>query len=143
MSSSPNINWDFYCTGMRAAIPTTQLTSSSTCTLKRERACSTAARMSWDTCNKSVIVSREIMKECSQWLIFMPQLNINISIFYQGGTPTPFDRNFGTKMGAKSVLWLTEKLKECYRHGVSPKANNHKCVSSSITEYVDDLFMTI
>uniref|UniRef100_A0A4W6CZH6 ATP-dependent 6-phosphofructokinase n=1 Tax=Lates calcarifer TaxID=8187 RepID=A0A4W6CZH6_LATCA len=35
----------------------------------------------------------------------------------QGGTPTPFDRNFGTKMGAKSVLWLTEKLKECYRHG--------------------------
>lgn len=35
----------------------------------------------------------------------------------QGGTPTPFDRNFGTKTGAKSVLWLTDKLKECYRHG--------------------------
>ncbi|KAG7220716.1 hypothetical protein INR49_017830 [Caranx melampygus] len=35
----------------------------------------------------------------------------------QGGTPTPFDRNFGTKMGAKSIMWLTEKLKECYRHG--------------------------
>uniref|UniRef100_A0A8C5FXH7 6-phosphofructokinase n=1 Tax=Gadus morhua TaxID=8049 RepID=A0A8C5FXH7_GADMO len=35
----------------------------------------------------------------------------------QGGTPTPFDRNFGTKMGAKSVLWLTEKLKTCTRHG--------------------------
>uniref|UniRef100_A0AAQ6AE82 ATP-dependent 6-phosphofructokinase n=1 Tax=Amphiprion ocellaris TaxID=80972 RepID=A0AAQ6AE82_AMPOC len=35
----------------------------------------------------------------------------------QGGTPTPFDRNFGTKMGAKSVMWLTEKLKQCYRHG--------------------------
>ncbi|TRY54956.1 hypothetical protein DNTS_020719 [Danionella cerebrum] len=35
----------------------------------------------------------------------------------QGGTPTPFDRNFGTKLGAKSVLWLTDKLKECYRHG--------------------------
>lgn len=35
----------------------------------------------------------------------------------QGGTPTPFDRNFATKMGAKSVLWLTEKLKECFRHG--------------------------
>ncbi|XP_066526498.1 phosphofructokinase, muscle a [Hoplias malabaricus] len=35
----------------------------------------------------------------------------------QGGTPTPFDRNFATKMGAKSVLWLTEKLKDCYRHG--------------------------
>ncbi|KAA0707164.1 ATP-dependent 6-phosphofructokinase, muscle type [Triplophysa tibetana] len=35
----------------------------------------------------------------------------------QGGTPTPFDRNFATKMGAKSVLWITEKLKGCYRHG--------------------------
>ncbi|CAM4678521.1 unnamed protein product [Leuciscus chuanchicus] len=35
----------------------------------------------------------------------------------QGGTPTPFDRNFATKMGAKAVLWLTEKLKDCYRHG--------------------------
>ncbi|MBN3289864.1 PFKAM protein, partial [Polypterus senegalus] len=35
----------------------------------------------------------------------------------QGGTPTPFDRNFGTKMGAKAVLWLSDKLKECYRHG--------------------------
>uniref|UniRef100_A0A8D0AEE9 ATP-dependent 6-phosphofructokinase n=1 Tax=Sander lucioperca TaxID=283035 RepID=A0A8D0AEE9_SANLU len=35
----------------------------------------------------------------------------------QGGTPTPFDRTFGTKMGAKSVRWLSEKLKECYRHG--------------------------
>ncbi|KAF3860384.1 hypothetical protein F7725_000639 [Dissostichus mawsoni] len=30
----------------------------------------------------------------------------------QGGTPTPFDRNFGTKMGAKTVMWLTDKLKE-------------------------------
>ncbi|XP_075880757.1 phosphofructokinase, muscle b [Nelusetta ayraudi] len=35
----------------------------------------------------------------------------------QGGTPTPFDRNFATKMGIKSILWLTDKLKECYRHG--------------------------
>ncbi|XP_035488598.1 phosphofructokinase, muscle b isoform X1 [Scophthalmus maximus] len=35
----------------------------------------------------------------------------------QGGTPSPFDRNFATKMGMKSVLWLTDKLKECYRHG--------------------------
>ncbi|KAE8626801.1 hypothetical protein XENTR_v10006761 [Xenopus tropicalis] len=35
----------------------------------------------------------------------------------QGGTPTPFDRNFGTKMGAKAVLWMTGKVKECSRHG--------------------------
>ncbi|XP_066470615.1 ATP-dependent 6-phosphofructokinase, muscle type isoform X2 [Tiliqua scincoides] len=35
----------------------------------------------------------------------------------QGGSPTPFDRNFGTKMGAKSVAWLSTKIKECSRHG--------------------------
>uniref|UniRef100_A0A8K9VBK1 6-phosphofructokinase n=1 Tax=Oncorhynchus mykiss TaxID=8022 RepID=A0A8K9VBK1_ONCMY len=40
----------------------------------------------------------------------------------QGGTPTPFDRNFGTKMGSKAVLWLTEKLKEMYRHGKTDSA---------------------
>ncbi|XP_029450853.1 ATP-dependent 6-phosphofructokinase, muscle type isoform X2 [Rhinatrema bivittatum] len=35
----------------------------------------------------------------------------------QGGTPTPFDRNFGTKMGAKAISWITGKIKECTRHG--------------------------
>ncbi|NXP74394.1 PFKAM protein, partial [Ramphastos sulfuratus] len=35
----------------------------------------------------------------------------------QGGTPTPFDRNFATKMGAKAVAWITGKIKECTRHG--------------------------
>uniref|UniRef100_A0A8D2LEX1 ATP-dependent 6-phosphofructokinase n=1 Tax=Varanus komodoensis TaxID=61221 RepID=A0A8D2LEX1_VARKO len=35
----------------------------------------------------------------------------------QGGAPSPFDRNFGTKISAKAVLWLSKKLKECYRRG--------------------------
>ncbi|KAJ1160151.1 hypothetical protein NDU88_000653 [Pleurodeles waltl] len=35
----------------------------------------------------------------------------------QGGTPTPFDRNFGTKMSAKAITWITGKIKECSRHG--------------------------
>lgn len=29
----------------------------------------------------------------------------------QGGSPTPFDRNMGTKMAAKCVEWLVEQLK--------------------------------
>uniref|UniRef100_A0A8B9GKN4 ATP-dependent 6-phosphofructokinase n=1 Tax=Amazona collaria TaxID=241587 RepID=A0A8B9GKN4_9PSIT len=37
----------------------------------------------------------------------------------QGGTPTPFDRNFGTKMGAKAVAWITGKIKECTRSHTS------------------------
>jgi 6-phosphofructokinase 1 len=28
----------------------------------------------------------------------------------QGGSPTPFDRNMGTKMAAKAVDWLVEQL---------------------------------
>ncbi|XP_060048370.1 ATP-dependent 6-phosphofructokinase, platelet type isoform X2 [Erinaceus europaeus] len=29
----------------------------------------------------------------------------------QGGAPSPFDRNFGTKMSARAMQWITEKLK--------------------------------
>jgi 6-phosphofructokinase 1 len=29
----------------------------------------------------------------------------------QGGSPTPFDRNMGTKMAAKCVEWMVEQLK--------------------------------
>ncbi|KAI5106579.1 ATP-dependent 6-phosphofructokinase, platelet type isoform X4, partial [Silurus meridionalis] len=35
----------------------------------------------------------------------------------QGGAPSPFDRNFGTKISAKAVQWITKKLNECYRQG--------------------------
>lgn len=37
--------------------------------------------------------------------------------FLQGGVPTPFDRNFGTKLGVKSVLWLTERMRDTTRQG--------------------------
>ncbi|XP_060104093.1 ATP-dependent 6-phosphofructokinase, platelet type isoform X2 [Heteronotia binoei] len=35
----------------------------------------------------------------------------------QGGAPSPFDRNFGTKIAAKAVLWLSKKLTESYQRG--------------------------
>ncbi|XP_074049312.1 ATP-dependent 6-phosphofructokinase, platelet type isoform X2 [Macrotis lagotis] len=35
----------------------------------------------------------------------------------QGGAPSPFDRNFGTKISAKAVQWISCKLKESYRNG--------------------------
>ncbi|XP_077664455.1 ATP-dependent 6-phosphofructokinase, platelet type isoform X6 [Eretmochelys imbricata] len=35
----------------------------------------------------------------------------------QGGAPSPFDRNFGTKISAKAVQWISKKLKETYRKG--------------------------
>lgn len=30
----------------------------------------------------------------------------------QGGSPTPFDRNMGTKMAAKAVEWIVQQLKD-------------------------------
>uniref|UniRef100_A0A8C5SVL9 Phosphofructokinase, platelet n=1 Tax=Laticauda laticaudata TaxID=8630 RepID=A0A8C5SVL9_LATLA len=35
----------------------------------------------------------------------------------QGGAPSPFDRNFGTKIAAKALLWISNQLKENYRRG--------------------------
>uniref|UniRef100_A0A3Q2YXM4 ATP-dependent 6-phosphofructokinase n=1 Tax=Hippocampus comes TaxID=109280 RepID=A0A3Q2YXM4_HIPCM len=35
----------------------------------------------------------------------------------QGGAPSPFDRNFGTKVAAKAVQWLTKTMKESYKGG--------------------------
>uniref|UniRef100_A0A8C2KQS2 ATP-dependent 6-phosphofructokinase n=1 Tax=Cyprinus carpio TaxID=7962 RepID=A0A8C2KQS2_CYPCA len=35
----------------------------------------------------------------------------------QGGAPSPFDRNFGTKIAAKAMQWISKKLKEFYRKG--------------------------
>ncbi|XP_048121920.1 ATP-dependent 6-phosphofructokinase, platelet type isoform X4 [Alosa alosa] len=35
----------------------------------------------------------------------------------QGGAPSPFDRNFGTKISAKAMQWITKKLQETYRQG--------------------------
>uniref|UniRef100_A0A4W4GK46 ATP-dependent 6-phosphofructokinase n=1 Tax=Electrophorus electricus TaxID=8005 RepID=A0A4W4GK46_ELEEL len=35
----------------------------------------------------------------------------------QGGAPSPFDRNFGTKIAAKAMQWISKKLQESYRQG--------------------------
>ncbi|XP_076685336.1 ATP-dependent 6-phosphofructokinase isoform X3 [Andrena cerasifolii] len=43
--------------------------------------------------------------------LFSCRMNI-IGHMQQGGSPTPFDRNLGTKMGSKSVEWFTEQLKK-------------------------------
>uniref|UniRef100_A0A8D0APV5 ATP-dependent 6-phosphofructokinase n=1 Tax=Sander lucioperca TaxID=283035 RepID=A0A8D0APV5_SANLU len=35
----------------------------------------------------------------------------------QGGAPSPFDRNFGTKISAKAMQWVSKKLLETFRQG--------------------------
>ncbi|XP_066544782.1 ATP-dependent 6-phosphofructokinase, liver type [Amia ocellicauda] len=60
--------------------------------------------------------------------IFDSRMNV-LGHLQQGGAPTPFDRNFGTKLGVKSVLWITDKLKETYRQGrVFANSPNTACV---------------
>ncbi|XP_006169520.1 ATP-dependent 6-phosphofructokinase, liver type isoform X1 [Tupaia chinensis] len=47
----------------------------------------------------------------------------------QGGAPTPFDRNYGTKLGVKAMLWMSEKLRAVYRKGrVFANAPDSACV---------------
>ncbi|XP_041824074.1 ATP-dependent 6-phosphofructokinase, platelet type isoform X6 [Melanotaenia boesemani] len=35
----------------------------------------------------------------------------------QGGAPSPFDRNFGTKISARAMQWLSQRLVETFRRG--------------------------
>ncbi|GAA6079874.1 ATP-dependent 6-phosphofructokinase, liver type isoform X2, partial [Tachysurus ichikawai] len=35
----------------------------------------------------------------------------------QGGAPSPFDRNFGTKLGVRAMQWLSEKMAATFRQG--------------------------
>lgn len=47
----------------------------------------------------------------------------------QGGAPTPFDRNYGTKLGVKATLWVSEMLRAVYRKGrVFANAPDSACV---------------
>ena len=41
--------------------------------------------------------------------IFTTRMNI-LGHMQQGGRPTPFDRNMGTKTAAKSLNWLVQQL---------------------------------
>ncbi|XP_076662361.1 ATP-dependent 6-phosphofructokinase isoform X2 [Halictus rubicundus] len=43
--------------------------------------------------------------------LFSCRMNI-IGHMQQGGSPTPFDRNLGTKMGSKAVDWFSNQLKK-------------------------------
>uniref|UniRef100_A0A8C7KQV6 Phosphofructokinase, liver type n=1 Tax=Oncorhynchus kisutch TaxID=8019 RepID=A0A8C7KQV6_ONCKI len=48
--------------------------------------------------------------------IFDCRVNV-LGHLQQGGAPTPFDRNCGTKLGVKAVQWLTEKMINNFRQG--------------------------
>ncbi|XP_068277370.1 ATP-dependent 6-phosphofructokinase, liver type isoform X1 [Nyctibius grandis] len=60
--------------------------------------------------------------------IFDCRINV-LGHLQQGGAPTPFDRNYGTKLGVKAVLWMSEKLQEVYSEGrVFADSEDSACV---------------
>uniref|UniRef100_A0A3B4B407 6-phosphofructokinase n=1 Tax=Periophthalmus magnuspinnatus TaxID=409849 RepID=A0A3B4B407_9GOBI len=59
--------------------------------------------------------------------IFDCRVNV-LGHLQQGGAPSPFDRNFGTKMGVKAVQWLSQKMTENYRQRVFANSPNTACV---------------
>ncbi|KAJ4933372.1 hypothetical protein JOQ06_030203 [Pogonophryne albipinna] len=48
--------------------------------------------------------------------IFDCRVNV-LGHLQQGGAPSPFDRNFGTKLGMKAIEWISAKLTENFRQG--------------------------
>ncbi|XP_042637889.1 ATP-dependent 6-phosphofructokinase, platelet type [Orycteropus afer afer] len=46
----------------------------------------------------------------------------------QGGAPSPFDRNFGTKISARAMQWITTKLKEPHGTGRKFVTDDSVCV---------------
>ncbi|NWW70606.1 PFKAL protein, partial [Climacteris rufus] len=60
--------------------------------------------------------------------IFDCRINV-LGHLQQGGAPTPFDRNYGTKLGVKAVLWMSEKLQGVYSKGrVFANSGDTACV---------------
>ncbi|XP_029379838.1 ATP-dependent 6-phosphofructokinase, platelet type-like isoform X6 [Echeneis naucrates] len=48
--------------------------------------------------------------------VFDCRMNV-LGHMQQGGAPSPFDRNFGTKVAAKAVQWISRTLKDSYKGG--------------------------
>lgn len=106
--------------GMSAAMRITPQISSTTSTPRRGKASLTAGKTSWGICSRWEFPGNgvrvwEFPQEQDQGLGDFP--GSSGILLVQGGSPTPFDRNFGTKMGAKAVAWITGKIRECSRHG--------------------------
>uniref|UniRef100_A0A8C1R0S2 6-phosphofructokinase type B n=1 Tax=Cyprinus carpio TaxID=7962 RepID=A0A8C1R0S2_CYPCA len=60
--------------------------------------------------------------------IFDCRVNV-LGHLQQGGVPTPFDRNYGTKLGVRAVQWLTEKMTDSFKQGrVSANTPDTACV---------------
>ncbi|KAG7501709.1 ATP-dependent 6-phosphofructokinase, liver type [Solea senegalensis] len=62
--------------------------------------------------------------------IFDCRVNV-LGHLQQGGAPSPFDRNYGTKLGVRAIQWISTKLKENFKEGrVFTNSPDTACVLS-------------
>ncbi|XP_058471992.1 ATP-dependent 6-phosphofructokinase, liver type [Solea solea] len=62
--------------------------------------------------------------------IFDCRVNV-LGHLQQGGAPSPFDRNYGTKLGVRAIQWISAKLKENFKEGrVFTNSPDTACVLS-------------
>lgn len=104
---------------MRSATNTTPPSFSTTFTPLRAKASSTAGSMSWATSSRYRGTGDRVT-----WALLALRAGQGLTSPFlcpQGGAPTPFDRNYGTKLGVKAVLWMSEKLQQVYSKG-EPRA---------------------
>lgn len=67
-------------------------------------------------CRKNILGH---MQQVSHTHTYLQNVPINMSSLFvtQGGAPSPFDRNFSTKIAAKAIQWISQKLTDCYKGG--------------------------
>ena len=58
----------------------------------------------------------------------------------QGGSPSPFDRNFGTKMGVKVYKWIIEKLSE--ERKITPADKDTACLLGKEIQIIHTKFVS-
>lgn len=106
--------------GMRSAMSFTLLILSTSCIRQRGKASLTAGWMCW------AIFSRYKTTVTHPTSSVWGQIYTRVS-FLQGGAPSPFDRNYGTKVGVRAIQWLSQKMTENFRQGrVLVKVHLHK-----------------
>lgn len=100
----------FYTPGMRSAMIFTPLILSTSCIHQRGRVSLTAGWMCWDIFSRYKATVKHPTNSV-RWQIYA-----QVS-FLQGGAPSPFDRNYGTKVGVRAIQWLSQKMTENFRQG--------------------------
>lgn len=103
-------------TGMKNAMKTTLQISSISYIHQRGRASLTVEIMCWDIFSRYGSTVQHLSTVAKIQHLYSACVRVCMRLL-QGGAPSPFDRNFGTKLGVRAIQWFLERLTENYRQG--------------------------